>query len=94
MVHSAGIANELSSQCSEEQLKVLRGPVVPEPMFFCTIEPPSAAYQAGIVNDVGVVLMGHAYVCTVLLCCVYYYKPLYGHKNDLMNNLLKDCYTN
>ncbi len=68
MVHSAGIANELSSQCSEEQLEMLRGPVVPEPMFFCTIEPSSAAYQAGIVNDVGVVLVGH--VCT-LFCGSY-----------------------
>ena len=26
---------------------VLPGPRVPEPMFFCTIEPESAAYQKG-----------------------------------------------
>ena len=44
LVNSASAADELGGYDSS---LILQGPKVPEPMFFCTIEPNSAAYQKG-----------------------------------------------
>ena len=50
LVQSATVAEKLSEMSSSEKSTVvLEAPKVPEPMFFCTIEPASAAYQAGTV---------------------------------------------
>ena len=44
---SASAAKQASRQAMDGGQLVLPGPSVPEPMFFCTIEPESAAYQKG-----------------------------------------------